>query len=96
MMTYSIKNTLNELATQKIRSVEALNINSKHFNASLIFTGILLVIYATYALLSYHFQVTIWTTLLGFSALGCGIYRFSRNEEDSSVHKNRNFSAHSK
>ncbi len=44
----------------------------------LILLGAILLIYGTYALLSYHFQATLWSVLLGFSLTGIGIYFFSK------------------
>lgn len=67
-----------------------LNSLSRRFYISLIIMGIFLIGYATYSLLLYEFETTLWSTLLGFAFVGFGLYTFSRKTIPLVFDKNQN------
>jgi hypothetical protein len=67
-----------------------LNILSRLFYFSFIILGLLFVFYATFELLSYHFQATLWSVALGFSLTGVGIYMFSKQAVPHIFDKEKN------
>jgi len=78
-----IKNNGEPLTNMILKSIEGTlefhsNILSRLFYFAFIIFGLLFTFYATYALLSYHFQTTLWSVLLGFTLTGVGIYMFSK------------------
>ena len=71
------------LSNMILKSIEGslefhVSVLSRLFYLSFIILGSMFIFYATYALLSYHFQATLLAVTLGFSLLGVGLYMFSK------------------
>ncbi len=82
---YPLKESNLPLTNMILKSVEGslefhLSILSRLFYAIFIALGSLFILYATYALLSYHFQTTFISVAVGFTLLGFGIYMFSKHD----------------
>lgn len=90
-----IQNNGNPVTNMILKSIEGtlefhLNIVSRFFYFSLIILGLVFTLYATVELLSYNFQSTLWSILLGFTLTGVGIYMFSRQALPHVFDKNKN------
>jgi len=90
-----IKNNGEPLTNMILKSIEGtlefhLNLLSRLFYFTFIVFGLLFTFYATYALLSYHFQTTLWSVLLGFTLTGVGIYMFSKQAVPHIFDKEKN------
>ena len=90
-----IQNNGNPVTNMILKSIEGtlelhLNIVSRLFYFSLIILGLVFTLYATVELLSYNFQSTLWSILLGFTLTGVGIYMFSRQALPHVFDKNKN------
>jgi hypothetical protein len=67
-----------------------LNLLSRLFYFSFIILGSIFTVYATSELLSYHFQTTLWSVLVGFTLTGVGIYMFSKQAVPHIFDKDKN------
>ncbi len=67
-----------------------LNLLSRLFYFSFIILGLIFIFYATVELLSYDFQSTLWSMLLGFTLTGVGIYMFSKQAIPHIFDKDKN------
>ncbi len=59
--------------------------------AFMMILGATFIVYATYALLSYHFQTTFITLSIGYLLFGSGLYNFSKQNDKISLNKKRLF-----
>ena len=90
-----IKNNGKPLTNMILKSIEGtlefhLNLFSRLFYFTFIVFGSLFTVYATYALLSYHFETTLWSVLVGFTLMGVGIYMFSKQATPHIFDKEKN------
>jgi cbb3-type cytochrome oxidase subunit 3 len=67
-----------------------LTILSRLFYFSFILFGFAFIFYATFELLSYHFQATLWSIVLGFTLIGVGVYMFSKQAVPHIFDKEKN------
>ena len=66
--------------------------NKQHFIYKLMMIiGTSFILYATYALLSYEFQITFITLTIGYLLFGIGLYNFSKLNDKISLDKKRLF-----
>jgi len=90
-----IKKNGTPLTNMVLESIEGtlelhLNIVSRLFYFSFIILGLIFISYATFELLSYQFQSTLWSVLLGFTLTGVGIYMFSKQAVPRIFDKDKN------
>ncbi len=67
-----------------------LDVLSRLFYFSFIILGLIFTFYATFELLSYNFQSTLWAIPLGFGLTGIGIYMFSKQALPHIFDKDKN------
>jgi len=90
-----IQRNARPLTNMILKSIEGtlelhLNLLSRLFYFSFIVFGLAFIFYATFQLLSYHFQATLWSVLLGFTLTGVGIYMFSKQAVPRIFDKEKN------
>ena len=71
------------LTNMNLKSIEGslefhLSVLSRFLYATLIVLGSIFIMFATYELLSYHFQATFMAITVGYILFGLGLYKFSK------------------